>query len=463
MAGGTKIGTMFAEIDLDRSKYDAGLERALGDSKSVSIDIEKAWRTMGTRSTKDIDKMRANVVNSYELIKNSALSTAEDITRAEIQAKAKLERINNTYYQEQIKQAEKLEAETKRALKATERDAERAHKDRMARTRELEAESRRANEAASAGFVKAGEAALAFGAVVATASLMIAKSVIEQGMAFETTMKTVQAISSGSAKTVEELTDNLNKLTEAARKSGATTEWSAQQSGEALKFMAMTGMSVNDQIRALPGLLDLATAAQMELGMAADIVTDSLTAFGMATSEIGRFNDALINTTIRANTTVEMLGESLKYVAPVAANMGYSIEETAGLLGILANSGIKAEQAGTSLRQALIRTGKAAKSMGMDVNSSLIDVLTEMKKRQFSVNEVVEEYGLIASTGAVIMMNNIDKYKELTHELENNEGATKSLADMMRDTLAVDVDLLKSSIHNLALELYKQYGDKLKI
>jgi len=148
----------------------------------------------------------------------------------------------------------------------------------MARTRELEAESRRANEAASAGFVKAGEAALAFGAVVATASLMIAKSVIEQGMAFETTMKTVQAISSGSAKTVEELTDNLNKLTEAARKSGATTEWSAQQSGEALKFMAMTGMSVNDQIRALPGLLDLATAAQMELGMAADIVTDSLTA-----------------------------------------------------------------------------------------------------------------------------------------------------------------------------------------
>lgn len=281
------------------------------------------------------------------------------------------------------------------------------------------------------------------------------KSLISQGIEFEKTMKAVQAVSRAS-------TEDFERLSKAAREMGASTEWSAQQSGEALRFMAMAGMNTAESISALPGLLDLATAAQMDLATASDITTDSLTAFGMATSEINRFNDALINTSTRANTTVQMLGESFKYVAPVAANMGYSVENTSAMLGVLANSGIKAESAGTSLRQAMLRTGKAAKSLGLSIDASLLDVLEEMKRRQFSVNDVVKEFGIIASTGVTVLMNNVDAYDELNLALETNAGATQKVADMMRDTLDNSLKMLQSTVSDLALELYDLFSEDMK-
>jgi len=113
--GGTKIGTMFAEIDLDDSKYDAGLKRALDSGKSVSIDVEKAWKTMGTKSTAHVDNMRASVVNAYQLIKNKSTSTTDDILRAEIAAKNKLESINKKFYGGTIDQIKQVETEAKRA------------------------------------------------------------------------------------------------------------------------------------------------------------------------------------------------------------------------------------------------------------------------------------------------------------------------------------------------------------
>lgn len=112
--GGTKIGTMFAEIDLDDSKYDAGLKRALDSGKSVSIDVEKAWKTMGTKSTAHVDNMRASVVNAYQLIKNKSTSTTDDILRAEIAAKNKLESINKKFYGGTISYLDSVESAAKR-------------------------------------------------------------------------------------------------------------------------------------------------------------------------------------------------------------------------------------------------------------------------------------------------------------------------------------------------------------
>jgi len=114
-SGGTKIGTMFAEIDLDDSKYDAGLKRALDNGKSVSINVEKAWKTMGSKSTEEVDQMRASIVNAYELIKNKSTSTTADILRAEIAAKNKLESINKKFYGGTIDQIKQVETEAKRA------------------------------------------------------------------------------------------------------------------------------------------------------------------------------------------------------------------------------------------------------------------------------------------------------------------------------------------------------------
>lgn len=275
------------------------------------------------------------------------------------------------------------------------------------------------------------------------------------GMEFEQTMKTVEAVSRATGEEV-------SALTESAREMGATTEWSASQAAQSLKFLSMAGMNASDSVSSLPGMLDLATAAQTDLATASDIATDTLTAFGMKTEEITRLSDALVNTSIRANTTVTKLGESFKFVAPVASSLGYSIEEASGFLGILANSGIKAEMAGTSLRQSLLRTSKAAKSLGMDINSSLVDVLEEMRNRQYSVNDVTEQFGIIASTGVSILMKNVDVYKKLTKEIEGNENATADLAAKMRDTLRNDFKILGSTIDDALISMYEIFGPNVR-
>jgi len=280
-----------------------------------------------------------------------------------------------------------------------------------------------------------------------TAAVLATKS----GMEFEQSMKTVGAVSRASAGQFAALKDE-------ARKMGATTEWSANQAAQALKYLAMSGMTANQSIQALPGMLNLATAAQMDLASASDIATDALTAFGLGTNEMERLTDSLVNTSTRANTTVSMLGQSFKTVAPVAANMGYSIEQTSAMLGVLANSGIKAERAGTSLRQALLKTGKAAKSLGMDAGSSLIDVLKEMKRRQFSVNDVTKEFGLIASTGVTVLMNNVGAYQKLNKEIENSRGATKKLSSEMRDSLSNDFKILGSALEESGLKMYDVFS-----
>lgn len=305
------------------------------------------------------------------------------------------------------------------------------------------------------GAKNAATAMAALGAATAALGGVAFKEITQQGMDFEQTMKAVQAVSRASE-------EDFKKLSEAAKQMGATTEWSAQQSAEALKFMAMAGMSTADSIEALPGLLDLATAAQMDLATAADIATDSMTAFGLEAHEIGRMNDALINTSTRANATVSMLGESFKKVAPVASQMGYDVEQTSAMLGVLANAGTKAEIAGTHLKIAFLKTADAAKDLGLSAGATLIDVLEEMAERQYSVNDMTALFGSEAAATIAILKDQISAYKDLNKELKTNHGATQDVAEVMRDTLKVDLDKLKSAISDVALEFFELYDDDLR-
>lgn len=154
------------------------------------------------------------------------------------------------------------------------------------------------------------------------------------GMDFEAGMSQVQAISGATG-------DDLARLEAKAKEMGATTKFSASESAEALKYMAMAGWSTNDMLDGLEGVMMLAAASGEDLALVSDIVTDSLTAFGMEAKDAGKFADLLASAASNSNTNVAMLGESFKYVAPLFGSLGYSAEDAALALGLMANAGIK--------------------------------------------------------------------------------------------------------------------------
>ncbi len=291
-------------------------------------------------------------------------------------------------------------------------------------------------------------------AMAAMAGIRMFVNVTKEAMQFESTMKRVKAVSGATGQQFQDLTN-------VARDMGATTEWSANQAAEGLKFTSMAGFDAQESIKALPGMLDLATIAQMDLAQASDITTDVLTAFGLSAENTGRLTDALVNTITRSNTNVQMLGESFKYVAAVAAQMGYDVEQTASYLGVLANSGIKASMAGTHLRQIMLRTSKAAEKLGMDSGASLNEVLAEMKKRMFTAAQVSKFFGMRATASALVLMNNVDAVQKLNTELDNNRGATKKVAKEVRDSTENAWKILQSTISGLKLDIAEVYTAEL--
>lgn len=283
----------------------------------------------------------------------------------------------------------------------------------------------------------------------------ITRSIISTGVSFESTMKTVQAWSGATGRELQSLED-------IAREMGATTEHSALQSADALKFLAAAGFSVTESISALPGVLELATAGQVDLAAASDIVTDTLTAFGLEVSELNRVSDAFITTASSSNTNVLMLGQSFKMVAPTAKLMGQAIEETAGMLGTLANSGVKAEMAGSGLNMVLLKSQKAAKMLGLDALTPLTVILKKMKEEQWNAVKIGEAFGARQVKTAGILMDNIDAYEALTKKIIENKGATQKLAEIIRDSLGVELKTLESSIQEISLKVFTIFKEDLR-
>lgn len=182
-------------------------------------------------------------------------------------------------------------------------------------------------------------------------------AITKVGMDFEAAMSEVAAISGATG-------EEIGLLTEKAKEMGATTKFSASESAEALKYMAMAGWDTQQMLDGISGVMALAAASGENLGKVSDIVTDAITAFGMEAAQAGELADILAAASANANTNVSMLGEAFKYVAPVFGAFGYSAEDAALALGLMANAGIKSSQAGTTLRSALTRlskpTGEAA-------------------------------------------------------------------------------------------------------
>lgn len=188
----------------------------------------------------------------------------------------------------------------------------------------------------------------AIAAALATVTAAVAAAggaAVKVGSDFEAAMSKVAAISGASG-------EDLDALTEKAEQMGATTKFSATESAQALQYMAMAGWDTQSMLSGIEGIMNLAAADGLDLATTSDIVTDALTAFGLKASDSGHFADVLAKASSSANTNVSMLGESFKYVAPLAGTMGYSIEDMSLALGLMANASVKGSQAGTSLKTA---------------------------------------------------------------------------------------------------------------
>ena len=283
---------------------------------------------------------------------------------------------------------------------------------------------------------------------------------------FESAMSKVSAISGATGNEL----DSLNKK---AQEMGAKTKFSATESAEAFTYMAMAGWKTEDMIDGIDGIMSLAAADGLDLATTSDIVTDALTAFGLSAKDSGHFADVLAKASSSANTNVSMLGESFKYVAPVAGSLGYSAEDTAIALGLMANAGIKGSQAGTALRGSISRlikpTGDAAAVMdkyGLSLTNAdgtmkpLGEVMGELREKFGGLSESEQAqaaatlFGQEAMSGMLAIINASDSdYKNLTDSIYNAEGAAQKMADVQLDNLSGQITLLKSALEGAAIQI----------
>lgn len=282
---------------------------------------------------------------------------------------------------------------------------------------------------------------------------------------FESAMSKVSAISGATGT-------NLNKLNKKAQEMGSKTKFSATEAANAFEYMAMAGWKTEDMLDGIEGVMNLAAASGEDLATTSDIVTDALTAFGLSAKDSGHFADVLAKTSSSANTNVSMLGESFKYVAPVAGALGYSAEDTAIALGLMANAGIKGSQAGTALRSSISRlvkpTDDAAAMMdkyGISLTNTdgtmkpLGEVMNTLREKLGGLSEAEQAqaaatlFGQEAMSGMLAIINASDSdYQSLTDSIYNADGAAQQMSDTMLNNLSGQLTLLKSALEGLAIQ-----------
>lgn len=335
-------------------------------------------------------------------------------------------------------------------------------------------------------------------------------AVVKTTADFDAEMSKVSAISGATG-------EDFDALRAKAREMGAETKFSASEAASAMEYMAMAGWKTEDMLEGISGIMSLAAASGEDLASVSDIVTDGLTAFGMAAEESGRFADVLAAASSNANTNVSMLGESFKYVAPLAGSMGYSVEDTALALGLMANSGIKASNAGTALRTLLTNMAKPTDDMaeamarlGVSLDDgggnmlSLHEILVQLRQGFGELKISTEEYderlkelnaayeecrisedehedGLIALaeaafgaegamkaqnaamlagktglSGLMAIVNASDEdFEKLTDAIYGAEGSAEAMAAIMQDNLKGQLQILMSQLQELAIS----FGD----
>ena len=283
---------------------------------------------------------------------------------------------------------------------------------------------------------------------------------------FDSGMSKVAAVSGAAG-------EDLDKLREKAREMGAKTKFSASEAASAMEYMAMAGWKTGDMLDGIEGIMNLAAASGEDLATTSDIVTDALTAMGLSASDSGHFADILAAASSNANTNVSMMGETFKYCAPVAGALGFSAEDTAEAIGLMANAGIKSSQAGTAMRSMMTNltgdvtfAGDAFGELTVQTTNtdgsmrSLGDILKDCRGAfsQMSESEQAANaealVGKNAMSGFLAVMNAAPgDIEKLNGAITNCDGTAEKMAATMQDNLAGQITILKSQLEELAISI----------
>lgn len=498
-----------AQMKLTNVVYDKGdnsveaMTRKLTQANSKLDLHEQKWKTLKQQLTAMNSQYQENIT------KHTALENKLNEERAELERLGKEVGTTSKEYKDQKKVVDELEAEYKDSEKAMEQNEKAMSNLRVQVTKaetefeeakkdvenlgselkqaekpaqdfgnELEESSKKIQKATDGFTVLKGVIANLATQVISRATDAIkefSRQVVEVGSNFDSSMAKVSAVSGATGKELEQLTEKAKAL-------GKSTKFSASEAADAFNYMAMAGWKTEDMLNGIDGILNLAAASGSDLATTCDIVTDALTAMGYSSKEAGRLADVMAAASSNANTNVEMMGSTFKYVAPVVGSLGYSMEDTAVAIGLMANAGIKADQAGTSLRAILQRiptdTGGAREAFeklgGKLLNTdgtmrSLNDVMVDLRKgfSKLSAEQQVQYAktiaganamsGLLAITGATEA-----DFNKLTLAVKNSNGAAEKMAKTMQNNLGGDMTTLKSKIEGIQIAIYEKFEPALR-
>ena len=493
----SRIKGITIEIDGDTTK----LGKALG---KLNKEIKNSQSTL-----KDIDKLLKLDPGNTDLLqqKYRVLGTSVDDTKQKLQSlKEAQEKIDRAIAGGKEVNQDQYDALQREIIETTEK------------LKQLETEYRNFGTISSQQIAVAGEKMKDLGDKVSSAGekvmpasvavMGIGAAAVKTTADFDSSMSNVKAISGATGESFDALRDKAIEM-------GGKTVFSASESADAMSYMAMAGWKTQDMLDGIDGIMNLAAASGEDLATTSDIVTDALTAFGLSAESSSRLADILAAASSNANTNVAMMGESFQYAAPLMGSMNYSAEDTALALGLMANSGIKASMAGTSLRSIITRIAKPTKesatameNLGLSISDSegnmysfreimqqirdgfgdlkisqdeyktkveeLDAALADGTMTEEEYNEEMEKFAEAAfgAEGAMIAQNaamlagkqgmsgllaivsaSDEDFNKLADAIDNSEGSAKQMADTMVDNLGGDIKILKSTLETLAISI----------
>ena len=411
------------------------------------------------------DQLKTKVEAAKKAYEDSAKATGEDSEETQ-KLKAEYEKLSS-----QLSTSESQITKTETAI--TKQEA--AVNQSKAALTEMEAELKNVNaELARAPFDGYAAKAEKVGGTLTSVGqklLPLSTSIAGLGVAavkttadFDSEMSKVSAISGATGT-------DLDKLRGKAREMGAKTKFSASEAAQGMQYMAMAGWKTQDMMDGLEGIMNLAAASGEDLASTSDIVTDALTAFGLSAKDSSHFSDILAAASSNANTNVSMMGETFKYAAPVLGSLGYTAEDAALAIGLMANAGIKSSQAGTSLRGAITNLAKPTDTVAAAMDKYGIS-LTDSSGKMLSLRELMEQlrqklgglseaeqaqaaaalFGKDAMSGMLAIINGSDKdFEKLAGAIDNCDGSSEKMANTMNDNLQGQITILMSQLQELAI------------
>lgn len=308
---------------------------------------------------------------------------------------------------------------------------------------------------------------------VATAAVPVCAAFLVLFLRRKSTEVAARTDSLTTKELLAEVTEAVTTAVTYTKELGATTKFTATEAAEGFTYMAMAGWRTKDMLNGIDGIMSLAAADGLDLATTSDIVTDAMTAFKMSAKDAGHFADVLAVASTNTNTNVSMMGETFKYVGAASGALGYSIEDVALGIGLMANAGIKASQAGTELNSIFTRLGTntngardAIEDLGISFYKSdgsaraYGDVLRDLRAatknmtQEQKINFANTVAGQRAQAGLLAMLNATEAdYNKLTEAIQNCDGAAAAMADTMLDNLAGDMTLLQSAAEGVKISI----------